>query len=175
MTNETHTGPGEGRPSRSEQKRAAQAIHRLAEHLVALSPARVAKAGLPDELQREIARTRSFKAHGAHKRQLGFLAKLMRRLDETELASLRALVDGQLPQAAKPAAAERPAETLCRSLIEGGDAELGSLLDRHPALDRQHLRNLLRQARREHARGKSGQAVRKLVVFLEGLPNGQGR
>jgi ribosomal 50S subunit-associated protein YjgA (DUF615 family) len=47
-----------------------------------MQPSRLAKLELPDDVRDEITRTRNITAHIARKRQLAFLAKVMRRYEE---------------------------------------------------------------------------------------------
>lgn len=180
MTDDSDFQEDQERPSRSEQKRAAQALLVLAERLVALPRARLRRAELPTDLHDEIERTRATRSHGARKRQMRFLAGLLRRLDDAELEPLRALADGTQPGAQpgaqpgpKPGSErQRRAELLCQKLLEHGDSALAEVLEKHPQLDRQHLRSLLRQARREQGRAQPSPAARKLTALLQALPDG---
>jgi ribosome-associated protein len=66
-------------PSRSARRREALDVLALAKQLVELPPSRVAKLRLPDEVAEEIGNVRRITSHIARKRQLSYLAKLMRR------------------------------------------------------------------------------------------------
>ena len=54
-------------------------------------------------------------------------------------------------------------------LLDEGDAALGALLDEHPTADRQHLRQLVRNALEERKRNKPPRAYRELFRELRGL------
>ena len=54
-------------------------------------------------------------------------------------------------------------------LIEEGDAALGDALAEWPGLDRQQLRQLVREARRERDQSKPRGAGRKLFRYLRSL------
>ena len=80
-------------PSRSEQRRVALDVLVLGETLASLAPAQLAKLPVPESLLPHIAETRRITSHGARKRQLGFLAKQMRREDEAVLDAIRDALD----------------------------------------------------------------------------------
>ncbi|PIQ36595.1 MAG: hypothetical protein COW59_11680, partial [Lysobacterales bacterium CG17_big_fil_post_rev_8_21_14_2_50_64_11] len=68
-------------PSRTQQRRAALSIFELAERLVALKPAELQTMPIPDAVREQIAQAQAIRTHIAHKRQVQFLAKTMRRED----------------------------------------------------------------------------------------------
>ncbi|SOO30195.1 hypothetical protein XAP6164_4150011 [Xanthomonas phaseoli pv. phaseoli] len=88
--------------SRSQQRREALEIFDLGEKLVALTPAQLAKLPVPESLIPHIEESKRITSHIAHKRQLAFLAKHMRREDEQTLAAIRdAWTPTATPRAAK--------------------------------------------------------------------------
>jgi ribosome-associated protein len=156
-------------PSRSQQRRDALATLELAGRLVALPPARVAGLDLPEDVRDEVRAVQRTGAHGARKRELGYLAKLMRAHgEEVKAAAHAALGDDPAARRRESAAQERLA-VLRERLLEEGDAVIGELADQYPQLDRQRLRSLVRQAHDEARRGKPAHASRKLLAFLHEL------
>jgi len=158
------------RPSRSARRREALDVLDLAKKLVELPPSRVAKLELPDEVQGEIANVRKITSHIARKRQLAHLAKLMRRHDEETFAAARAALANERAAGAREAASMHRLEELRERLLIEGDAGLSELIAKHPALDRQHLRALIRQARSEREANKPMHAYRELFRILRELP-----
>ena len=156
-------------PSRSQRRREALAVFDLGEQLVALPPSRLAAIALPDDVRAEIANVRRIDAHVARKRQLGFLAKLMRRHDDEVFAAARAALGNDRAQQHREAAGLHRLESLRERLLAEGDGALEPLLDAHPQADRQHLRALIRQARGERARQAPGHASRALFRALREL------
>ena len=161
-------------PSRSQRKRDADAVLDLAQQLVALTPSRLAKLALPDAIVNAIADTRRITAHVAHKRQLHYLAKLMRREDDETLEPIRQALDQDSAGARREAATLHRIEAWRERLIEEGDTALGELADQHPELDRQHLRTLIRSARDERLKNKPPRAFRELFQLLKGLQSAEG-
>jgi ribosome-associated protein len=160
-------------PSRSARRREALDVLALAKQLVELPPSRVGKLELPDEVRDEIANVRKITSHIARKRQLSYLAKLMRRHDEEAFAAARASLANDREAGAREAAATHHLEALRERLINDGDAALSELVAAHPDLDRQHLRALIRQARTEREANKPLHAYRELFRILRTLSEGQ--
>jgi ribosome-associated protein len=156
-------------PSRSQQRRDALEIFALAEALAALSDAELARVPLADEIVAEVRRTRVVTSHIARKRATQFLAKQLRKLDEDEIEPIRAALEHDRAQAHQDAAALHRLETWRNRLIDEGDAALDALLALHPAADRQHLRQLARNARAERDREKPLHAYRELFRALREL------
>ncbi len=156
-------------PSRSQQRRDALAILKLAETLATLSDAQLARVPLDDFLLEEVRRTRATTQQIARKRQTQFLAKHMRRLETGEIAAIRLVLDSDRHQSNRETAALHQLEAWRERLIAEGDPALAELLDRHPDADRQHLRTLIRQARLEAEKQKPPRAARELFRILREL------
>ncbi len=156
-------------PSRSQRKREADAILDLAERLVALTPSQLAKVPLPDSLIVAVADTRRITSNVAHKRQLHFLAKLMRREDDETLEPIRCSLEHDTAQARRETADLHRIEALRERLLADGDAALGELFDAHPDLDRQQWRQLIRSARDERLSNRPLHAFREIFKLLKAL------
>ncbi len=156
-------------PSRSQRKREADAVLDLSAQLVALTPSQLAKVPLPDYLITAIADTKRITAHVAHKRQLHYLAKLMRREDEETLEPIRKAIEHDSAQVRRDTAALHRIEELRERLLTEGDTAMGELFDAHPHIDRQHLRQLVRSARDERLHNKPPHAFRELFKLLKSL------
>jgi ribosome-associated protein len=156
-------------PSRSQQRRDALEIFKLAETLASLSDAQLSRLPLADELRDEVARTRAVTSHIARKRQTQFLAKQLRKLDDAEIEPIRNLLEHDRAQAHHDAAELHRLETWRARLIDEADAALDELLALHPSADRQRLRQLARKARAERDAEKPLHAYRELFRELREL------
>lgn len=157
-------------PSRSQQRRDALAVLALAEQLVALASGRLDRVELPGDVRAEIERVRGIRSHGARKRQLAYLAKLMRRHGEDAFAAARVALGEDREQRHREHAAMQRLESLREALLDdAGDGALESLIDEHPGIDRQHLRSLIRRARSERDAGKPPRAYRELFRTLRAI------
>jgi len=80
--------PEEGR-GRSARKRASHELTKLGEELAALRPEKVAALSLPEPLDDAIIEARRLTSFGAKRRQAQFIGKLMRKLDDDQVAAIR--------------------------------------------------------------------------------------
>jgi len=156
-------------PSRSQQRREALEVLELAEKLASLTPTQLARLPIPDDLLPHLEQTRKITAHIARKRQLAFLAKQMRREDDETLEAIRDALDEDGVAARREVAALHRVETWRDRLLADGDAALAELLDEFPHADRQHLRQLVRNALEERRRNKPPRAFRELFRELRAL------
>lgn len=156
-------------PSRSEQRRAALDVLSLAQQLVALSAAQLAKLPIPEDVLPHIRETQRITSHVAHKRQLAFLAKQMRREDDATLDAIRDALDAGGEAGRRETALLHRVEGWRDRLLAEGDLALADLLVEHPGADRQHLRQLVRNAVEERNRNKPPHAARELFRELREL------
>lgn len=151
----------------------------LGERLAGMSDAELAKLPVPEDLLPHIRQARRITSHIAHKRELAFLAKQMRREDEEVLDALRDALDESGETARREVAAMHRAEAWRERLITEGDSALGELLARYPDADRQALRQLVRNAAAERAKNKPPRAQRELfrmvrTLLVEGMAADEG-
>ncbi len=152
--------------SKSQLKRDARAMKSLATELLQLSASQLRRLPLENELLLAIQAAHSIHSHGARRRQLQYLAKLVRRADTADIV---AAVEGIRSEARGLTARQHRIEAWRESLMEKGDAALGELLQHHPSADAQHLRQLIRNANREKTADKPPAAARALFRALRDL------
>lgn len=168
-TDESNEDEGEFGPSRSEERRDALAVLELAKRLVEQPEARLVQIPMDEDL-RDLARSaQRITAQIAHKRQVQFLAKHLRREEPEALDAIRAALDHDKSDHRREAQALHQVEYWRDRLVAEGDAALTELLDKHPAADRQHLRQLARNAALEKTRNKPPHAFRELFRELREL------
>ncbi|WP_068817305.1 ribosome biogenesis factor YjgA [Xanthomonas translucens] len=155
--------------SRSQQRRAALDVLSLGEKLVALTPAQLAKLPVPESLIPHIEESKRITSHIAHKRQLAFLAKQMRREDDATLDAIREAMDANSDGARREVAAIHRVEGWRARLLADGDSALSELLTEHPEAERQRLRQLIRNAKEERLKNKPPHAYRELFRELREL------
>ena len=155
--------------SRSQNRRDALEVLALCEQLVALTPAQLAKLPVPEDLLPHIRETKRITSHIAHKRQLAFLAKQVRREDETTLDAIRDALDEKGEASRREISAMHRVEAWRDRLLADGDVALAELLDAYPEADRQLLRQLVRNTLEERKRNKPPRAFRELFRELREL------
>ena len=82
----------EGR-GRSARKRASQELTKLGEELISLRSEQLATLALPELLAEAVAEARRLTSFGAKRRQTLFIGKLMRKLDDDSVATIRKAVE----------------------------------------------------------------------------------
>lgn len=168
--NDSHAAmPRDERPSRSQLRREALDVLKLAHALAALSDAQLASLSLHDDLRAEVTRTRSVHQQIARKRAEQFLAKQLRKLDDAELEPLRAALEHDREYTRRETAALHRIEDWRERLIADGDAVLDEFMRTFPSADRQRLRQLARKARAEHEGQKPLHAFHELFRILREL------
>lgn len=155
--------------SRSQKRREALGVLELAEALAALTPAQLSRVPVPEATLPHIEDTRRITSNIARKRQLAFLAKQMRKLDEDELQAIRDALDEKSAASRTETAAMHRVEAWRDRLLDGGNEALTELLDAHPEADAQRLRQLVRNTHEERKRGKPPHSYRELFRELRGV------
>lgn len=155
--------------SRSQNRRDALDVLALGEKLVSLTAAQLARVPVPEDLLPHIAEAKRITAHIAHKRQLAFLAKHMRREDDAVLDAIRDALDANSETSRREVATMHRVEDWRERLLKDGDKALGALLDEYPHADRQQLRTLVRNAQAEKAKNKPPRAYREIYQTLRTL------
>lgn len=153
--------------SKSAAKRAMTALQDIGAQLVQLSDRELSRMPIEDEaLATAIVQARSIRSNSARRRQLQYIGKLMRRIDAGPLT--RALEDLH-HQKYRQTDAFHHLEKLRDRLLEDGDGAIEDVVKAYPETDRQHLRQLLRQHRREVAQARPPAAARKIFRYLREL------
>ena len=157
-------------PSRSMERREALAVLALAEELAGMSAAQLDRIPLEESLREAIDEARRITSHIARKRGVQTLAKRLRREDEDVLLAIRKVLGHDKAEARREAGLLHQVEAWREKLVAGGDPSLAALIDEYPALapERQHLRQLARNAVDERARNKPPRAYRELFRALRG-------
>jgi ribosome-associated protein len=156
------------RPSKSELKRQMNDLQKLGEQLVAEPRDRVKRVPMPEELREAILMCQSITNHEGRRRQLQFVGKMMRKLDEEEVAVIQRTIESWKGTSKAEAAALHALERRREKLLTD-DKALTQLLEEHPHLDVQHLRTLIRNARKEQAENKPPKAYREIFQILKDL------
>jgi len=156
-------------PSRSQQRREALDVLKLAQALAAMSDAELAHVPLDDDLRAEVARARAVTQQIARKRQTQYLAKQLRKLDDAAIDAVRATLERDRNAARRETAALHRVEDWRERLIAGGDDALNAFIAEHPDADRPRLRQLARQARLEREQNRTPHAQRELFRALRAL------
>jgi len=154
------------RPSKSEMKRQVDALQKLGEALVNEPRDRVKRVPMPEDVRDAILECQTITNHEGRRRQMQFVGKKMRTLDEAEIAAIQQTIDGWKGASKSDTAAMHALERR-RDKLLADDKALTVLLSENPELDVQHLRTLIRNARKEQAENKPPKAYREIFQILK--------
>ncbi|WP_292039614.1 ribosome biogenesis factor YjgA [Massilia sp. UBA6681] len=156
------------RPSKSEAKRQSNELQKLGEQLVEAPRDRVKRVEMPEDVKEAILTCQSITNHEGRRRALQFVGKKMRTLDEEEVEVIKRTIEGWKGASKAETAALHALERRREKLL-ADDKALTQLLEENPELDVQHLRTLIRNARKEQAENKPPKAYREIFQILKDL------
>ena len=152
--------------SKTQVKRELHALVDLGERLTTLKPDLLNRLPLTDGLRRALAVAPKHTANIARKRHILFIGKLMRDQDIDAILTLIDQLDASTRQYNERF---HGLERWRDRLLGGDDAVLDSFVGDYPEADRQHLRQLIRQAQHEAAQSKPPAASRKIFKYIREL------
>lgn len=139
---------GGDEPSRTDLKRESTELQKLGESLLTLRADLMQRLQLPGKLLEALAQAKRITNFEGKRRQMQYVGKLMRGLDEDALQAIRDALDQQRQGSASDALALHRAEQWRDKLIASDEA-LQEWLAAYPETDTQQLRALIRQARKD--------------------------
>lgn len=156
--------PDQEAPSKTQRKNQMHSLQTLGEKLTGFSASMLEACNLPQGLLDALEEHKHIPdKHGARKRHMQFIGKQMRELSDGQLKSIEAQLHQNVEQEKKRL---RELEELRERLLSDEGEALTQLIDEHHELDIQHLRNLIRQAKKEREENGSGTDGRKLFQYL---------
>jgi ribosome-associated protein len=156
------------RPSKSQLKREMTALQELGEELVSQPKERVMRVPMPEDVREVILECQKIKDHEGRRRQMQYVGKKMRTLEEAEIAAIQKVIDSW-KGASKAETAALHAIERKRDKLLADDKALTELKEQYPEVDVQHLRVLIRNARKEQAESKPPKAYREIFQILKQL------
>jgi ribosome-associated protein len=160
------------RKSKSQVKRDLKALQKIGERLVGLPPSQREKITMSDELREALEFAAAVKKHEARRRQIKYIGVLLRHEDAESIAADLEDIEGEQRREAR---AFHRIEKRRDELINDTAANLDEVVNRFPDSDRQHLMQLIRNARKERELGRPPKSARALFRYLRELDNkGEG-
>ncbi|MDB5853333.1 MAG: hypothetical protein JWR22_1374 [Herminiimonas sp.] len=156
------------RPSKSQLKRESTALQKLGQELIDEARDRVKRVPMPEDVRDAILECQLIKDHEGRRRQLQYVGKMMRSLNEEEVALIQKTLDSW-KGASKEETASMHALERRREKLLADDSALTDLKAQYPAVDVQQMRTLIRNARKEQAESKPPKAYREIFQILKQL------
>lgn len=154
-----------GRPSKTKQKEAMHELRDLGAELVELSVGQLKRINLPENLFDAVRDCQKITAHGARRRQIQYLGKLMRGVDDEPIRAGLAMLRGE--SSAETARLHRLERFRVRLLED--ESVLAEIAAQWPTVDLQHLRTLRRNALKEKENNKPPKNFRAIFQVLQDL------
>jgi ribosome-associated protein len=151
-------------PSKSQRKRESDALQQLGVQLTLTTPTILKKCELPEELIAALNEYRRLpNKHGAQRRQLQFIGKLMRELDDASVEHIHRQLNLDVDLEKRRF---HRLEILRDQLLMGDNDTLQQALAQHPQLKAKEVAQLIRQARKEEELNQPPGSARKLFKLL---------
>ena len=152
-------------PSKTQRKKDMHALQTIGEQLVELDPKKLTEFDLPETLIDAINQARPMQKHGARRRQLQYIGRLMREIDALPVKEkLDSWQQTSTHQTARLHQLERWRERLLSD-----EHALTEFAKQYPQADLQRLRLLIRNAQKEKAAEKPPKNFRLLFQELQGV------
>lgn len=150
--------------SKTKKKKEADALQKLGLELAGLSVAQLKRIDIPKELRDALIAGKSITAKVAARRHRQFIGVLMRDVDPESIQDALDGVDDDIQQGSS--AVPDPIQEWIDKLLSESPEETEETLQAHPALDRQRLRQLVRNIKKEKPGAKPSKSRRTLEQLL---------
>ncbi len=151
--------------SKTQIKREVEALQKIGAKLIGQKADVLAKLPLGDELRAALKESSRIKQNEAKRRHLQYIGKLMRGAD---IEQIQRLIDRQEAGTKAHAQHFHKLESWRDKLIKD-DSQIQAFCAEYPNADRQHLRQLTRNTRREAELEKPPASLRKLFKYIRDL------
>ncbi len=158
----TTVDPEDSQPSKTKLKAEADAAQEVGRKLVELPKDKLNKLQLEDALREAIYEAKRITAHGAIRRQLQYIGRLMR---DTDLAPIVEQLQKWEGKHQEENARFHHMERWRTRMLEDAKA-LEEFIQLFPQVDVQQLRTLIRNAQKEHLANKPPKSSRELFQMI---------
>ncbi|MEZ9197391.1 ribosome biogenesis factor YjgA [Shewanella sp. 10N.286.54.B9] len=133
--------------SRADAKREIVIYQELGKKLILLSKSQIERLNLDEIVYDNVLKAKTIKINTeAYRRHLQYIGKLMRYVDIEELQlAMKNVLNQNSNESAKTNVADKTRD----QLLNEGDPAVQALIEKHPQLDRQKLRQFVRQTKKE--------------------------
>ena len=156
------------RPNKTQLKKDIAVLFALAEKMSTLTPVQLSRLELPENILKAVLEVSGMPHKGARKSLLKFIAGQLHKIDVDPINEKLARLENRSAHAIRE---HHIVERWRDRLISGGNEALATLLDEQPEADRQHLRQLIRNAQKEAETNKPPKSSRLIYRYLKQLFN----
>ena len=161
--------------SKTKKKKMAEKLQKLGEDLSLLSVSQLKQLDLDSELFKALVEAKSITANVAARRHRQYIGTLMRQVDpEPILAALEQLKSAPTglysPKSEIDSQTDKNIQVFLDRLLAWDDDAMEKIMSTAPDIDRQRLRQLIRNANKDIARqkknSKSFQALKEIIARI---------
>lgn len=156
--------------SKTKKKQEMTALQELGRELARLNTKQLAQIPLSGELRSALQSFQAMSKFGARYRQMQYIGRLMR---ETDITPIQEALEALRNKNNRATDQFHQLERWRDQLIAGNETIIHAILQCFPGLDIQHLRQLVRNAQKEQAQGKTSKAFRAIFRYLKTLQQEQ--
>ncbi|MCQ8879134.1 DUF615 domain-containing protein [Pseudoalteromonas shioyasakiensis] len=152
--------------SKSELKRDAQEFHQLGSDIAKMGKKQRERLPLNDDLKEAmVVADKISNKSDAYRRHLNYIAKTLRTVENIE--EIKAIIDIMLNKNNQAEVMIKKIEQLRSDLIEQGDDLINETIEQYPTLERQKMRQLVRNAAKEVKAEKPARSYKELFQYLK--------
>ncbi|ALS34285.1 MULTISPECIES: ribosome biogenesis factor YjgA [Pseudoalteromonas] len=152
--------------SKTELKREAQEFHQLGTEIAKMGKKQRERLPLNDDLKAAmVVADKISNKSDAYRRHLNYIAKTLRTVENID--AIRSIIDVMLNKNNQAEVLVKKIEQLRADLIEQGDDLINETIEQFPSLDRQQMRQLVRNAAKEAKDEKPGRGYKELFQYLK--------
>lgn len=152
--------------SKSELKREAQEFHQLGSEIAKMGKKQRERLPLNDDLKEAmVVADKISNKSDAYRRHLNYIAKTLRTVENIE--EIKAIIDVMLNKNNQAEVMIKKIEQLRSDLIEQGDDLINETIEQYPALERQKMRQMVRNAAKEVKAEKPARSYKELFQYLK--------
>ncbi len=159
------------RPSKTTLKRDADDVRKLGKQLCKLSAKQLARVPLPKDALIAIKDSPKIYQNVAKKRHFQYIGKLLRSADLDAIKDELGRIEHGLPSLKAIEKSAKPKIDLITPQIEqlftNGDPAIQEMIEKNPDIERSHLRQLVRNAKKKP--GTDSKPIAVLRHYLSGL------
>lgn len=148
--------------SKTQRKRDSLALQELGVELTKLTQQQLTELNLPEPLLQAVLEAKRIVRFGAQRRQRQYIGRLMHEVDSQAIAAQLEFWKGS----SRAATAYLHTLERWRTRLLEDEGALAELARTYPGSDMQRVRQLLRNAQREHDEGKPPRSYRELYQEL---------
>jgi ribosome-associated protein len=154
------------RPNKTQIKKEITVLFDMGETMSTLSPAQLQSLELPENIHKAVSDVSGMPLTGARKRLLKYIAGQLHKIDVDPIREKLAHIQNRSAHSVRE---HHIIEQWRDKLIKQGNEALTELFDEQPAADLQHIRQLLRNIKKETESGSPPRSSRLLYQHLKAL------